>query len=54
MKIVTGRDINRVAGLYDVQCRIDQYKEGYNAPARETARMMQDININMLWMVTQE
>lgn len=51
---VTGRDINRVSGLYDVQRRIDQYRHGYNAPAQETARIMQDININMLWMITQE
>lgn len=54
MKQVTGRELNQVTGLYDVQCRIDQYKHGYNAPARETARIMQDININMLWMITQE
>lgn len=51
---VSGRELDQVASLYDVQCRIDQYRHGYNAPAQETARIMQDININMLWMITQE
>lgn len=54
MNRVSGRELNQVASLYDVQCRINQYKDSYNESARETARTMQNIHINMLWMITQE
>jgi len=53
MNRVSGRELNQIASLYDVQCRINQYKDIYNESARETAMIMQNININMLWMITQ-
>lgn len=36
-----------------IQKRIDKYTGSYNEQARGTAQIMQDINIDMLWMITQ-